>query len=108
MTLEWREHPAARAELFDALVWYDDQQPGLGERLADEFVQGVRFIREWPDAAPPYQSRGWTPPIRAKGIGHFPYRIIFVVRGREAVVVAYAHERRRPGYWRRRLGDLPR
>lgn len=106
MTFEWSEHPAARQELFDAVVWYDDQERGLGDRLADELAAGVQLIREWPDAAPLYRGRSRTPPIRAKGIDVFPYRIVYVVRDDEVIVVAYAHERRRPGYWRKRLSDI--
>ena len=56
MTLEWSEHPAARQELFDAVVWYDDQERGLGDRLADELAAGVQLMREWPDAAPLYRG----------------------------------------------------
>jgi mRNA-degrading endonuclease RelE of RelBE toxin-antitoxin system len=33
----------------------------------------------------------------------FPYRIIYEVRENELVVLAVAHDRRRPGYWRRRV-----
>jgi hypothetical protein len=32
----------------------------------------------------------------------FPFWVVFVELPGEAVVVAYAHEKRRPGYWRRR------
>ncbi len=106
MTLEWSEHPAARQELLDAVVWYDDQEHGLGYRLADELAVAVRLIRDWPDAAPLYRGRSRIPPIRAKGIDVFPYRIVYVVRDDEVIVIAYAHERRRPGYWRKRLSDI--
>ncbi len=42
----------------------------------------------------------------ARGLDGFPYRIVYFTRGDEIVVVAYAHERRRPGYWKKRLSDL--
>ncbi|MBI3461482.1 MAG: type II toxin-antitoxin system RelE/ParE family toxin [Planctomycetes bacterium] len=32
----------------------------------------------------------------------FPYRIIYEVRSDEIVILAIAHNRRRPGYWSRR------
>lgn len=32
-----------------------------------------------------------------------PYHLIFCVKDGELVVIAYAHERRRPGCWRDRL-----
>jgi hypothetical protein len=35
----------------------------------------------------------------------FPYGTVYFVRDDEVIVVAYAHERRRRGYWRDRLND---
>ena len=104
--LPWREHPAAREEYLDALAWYDDQEAGLGDRLGDDLDNGVDFIREWPDSAPLYRGRQRIPRLRRKGTDVFPYGIIYFVRDDEVIVVAYAHERRRPGYWRKRLKDL--
>lgn len=101
----WREHPAAREEYLDAVAWHDDQEPGLGERLADRLDDAVDFIRQWADAAPPYGGRRRHPIVRSKRVDGFPYRVVYFVRDAEVVVVAYAHERRRPGYWRDRLGD---
>lgn len=106
MTVRWREHPAARQEFLDALAWYDDQVPGLGGRLADAFAESIQFIREWPNAAALFPGRSRTLLVRTQGIDVFPYRIIYVVREGDVVVVAYAHERRRPGYWRERLSDV--
>ena len=104
--LPWREHPAAREEYPDALAWYDDQEAGLGDRLGDDLDNGVDFIREWPDSAPLYRGRQRNPCLRRKGTDVFPYGIIYFVRDDEIIVVAYAHERRGPGYWRQRLKDL--
>ncbi|MDR2373959.1 MAG: type II toxin-antitoxin system RelE/ParE family toxin [Bifidobacteriaceae bacterium] len=99
----WREHPAAREEYLEALVWYERQDPGLGERLAEDLDSGVDFIRKWPDAAPIYRGRRRVPLIRRKGVEVFPYGIVYFVRDGEVIIIAYAHERRRPGYWRTRL-----
>jgi len=104
--LPWREHPEAREEYLGALDWYEGREVGLGTRLADGFDSQVDFIREWPDAAPPYRGRRRIPQIRCKGVDVFPYGIIYFVRDDEVVVVAYAHEKRRPGYWRRWLREL--
>lgn len=104
--LPWREHPAARAELVDAVEWYEERRPGLGERLDTELMEHLAFARKWPDSAPLYPGRQRVPVIRRKGTDVFPYGIIYFVHDNAVVVVAYAHERRRPGYWRKRLKDL--
>ena len=41
-----REHPAARVELREAALWYDNEEAGLGEQFADEMETAVDFIRE--------------------------------------------------------------
>jgi mRNA-degrading endonuclease RelE of RelBE toxin-antitoxin system len=41
--------------------------------------------------------------LRAKRIEGFPYRVVYLVQADMVVIVAYAHEKRRPGYWRTRL-----
>lgn len=103
--LHWREHPAARAELREAALWYDREKAGLGDRLVDEIAAVVSFVREWPDAAPAYHGRR-LPSVRRKGAKTFPYGVVYFVRDDEVVVVAYAHDKRRPGYWRSRVKDL--
>lgn len=104
--LAWLEHPTARAEYVDALAWYDAQEVGLGDRLADDLDAGVDFVRAWPDAAPPYSYYQRVPLIRRKSTDVFPFSILYFIFEGLIVIVAYAHEKRRPGYWRHRLQDL--
>jgi plasmid stabilization system protein ParE len=40
--------------------------------------------------------------FRKMFLHRFPLSIVYVERGEEIVIVAVAHQRRRPGYWRRR------
>jgi len=37
----------------------------------------------------------------------FPYRLVYVEEPTRVLVLAVAHNRRRPGYWRRRLPPYP-
>lgn len=104
--LPWREHPAAREELRLAAHWYEDKDRGLGERLTSEVDDAIAFIRALPDVAPLYRGRKRLPVLRRKGIQTFPYGIIYFVRGDEVIIIAYAHAKRRPGYWRERLAAL--
>jgi hypothetical protein len=43
--------------------------------------------------------------VRRKGVSGFPYGVVYVVRAEEIVILAYAHDRRRPGYWEHRLSS---
>lgn len=41
--------------------------------------------------------------VREAFLKRFPYRVVFVELPEEIRVVALAHKRRRPGYWRHRV-----
>lgn len=59
---------------------------------------------EWnPEAWPKF--RGWDrlPVVRSRDVDMFPYRVVYFVRDGELVIVAFAHQSRRPGYWRERV-----
>lgn len=103
MTLPQREHPAARAELRAAANWYDN--PETGQELLNATLEARRDIAESPESWP--TVRGWDrePHLRRKSVAGFPYGVIYFVTSEEVVIVAYAHEKRRPGYWERRLRD---
>jgi len=41
--------------------------------------------------------------VRSKGVTDFPYRIVYFVREDLLTILAVAHSKRRPGYWRDRI-----
>jgi len=103
---DWDEHPEARAELLDALDYYQDH---ASELIAHQFlaaqIRPINLILAWPDAWPPYLDVPADPPIRQTGVGKFPYKIIFQPRKTGIWVLAYAHTSRRPGYWAHRIAN---
>lgn len=103
MKLSQREHPQARAELRTAIRWYDN--PETGQELLDAARQARRDIAAMPEAWPTVLGWEREPHLRRKGISGFPYGIIYFVTSEEIVIVAYAHAKRRPGYWEDRLAD---
>lgn len=106
MTLPERAHPAAGAEYLDALRYYE----AIRSQLADEFEASIdRAIRDiqWnPEAWARYPGWNRLPVVRTHVVTVFPYSVVYFVHDGELVIVAFAHERRRPGYWRTRLHDL--
>jgi toxin ParE1/3/4 len=103
MTLGFEFHPEARAELFADVDWYDEREFGLGER----FETAVRTAIDAAAASPESWAvwPGWErePLVRSKGVSEFPYRVVYFVVDDVLVVVAVAHAKRRPGYWRERV-----
>ena len=93
-----RQHPAATAELDEALVWYAQRNPHAAQALWREGEHARALIIDFPLAAPAI-----SPHARRLVLHGFPYNIIYCLAGEEISVVAYAHHKRRPGYWRSRL-----
>lgn len=94
-----RFHPAAAEELEAAFDWYEQQDPGLGMALANEVQRALALVRSQPEA---WSVSAFDPRARCFQLTRFPYRLIFAHDANEIVVIALAHTRRRPGYWRAR------
>lgn len=103
MTLPHHEHSEAAAELDAAVFWYESQEPGIGYTLIDRAESARQDISEWPGAAPVFVTAEDGSVIRGKAIRGYPYRIIYAATKEAILILAYAHERRKPGYWLDRL-----
>ncbi len=100
-----REHPKAVAEFDAAVRWYEEQEPGIGLRLIDRAMRAVQEISQWPHAAPRFTTAKDGTIIRSKTIHGYPYRVIYAVQPDALLILAYAHDRRKPGYWLDRLNN---
>lgn len=99
--------PVAQAELIAAAVQLERRAPGLGTALNEAVQDAVRAIGENPgmyspteDAPPGYECREFF-------IERFQYRVVYLVTGDDALVVAVVHAARRPGAWHRNLPTDP-
>lgn len=90
-------HEAAEAEINEAADFYDARIPGLGDTFLDEIERAIGRISEFPEAAPLIQGR-----VRKRSIAKFPYSLVYSVRPDEIRILAVAHQKRRPFYWRGR------
>jgi plasmid stabilization system protein ParE len=91
-------HPRASDEVAEAFVWYSEVDPEVAERFKLELDRAERLVQRSPQAWGRYlhDTRGF----RFRG---FPFVMTYIVRDERIIVVAIAHTRRRPGYWRNRL-----
>lgn len=97
-------HPDARAELLAAIRWYDDRQSGLGSRFNAMAQRTLDFVVDWPKLAPVWPGWGRIPAVRAAHLPErWPYRVVYFVGGTELWVIAVAHDKRLPGYWKNRV-----
>lgn len=90
-------HETAESELNEAADFYELASPDLGRLLIDEIQRTVGRITEFPDSAPRIHGE-----IRKRSIARFPFSVIYSVHLNEIRILAIAHQRRRPFYWRGR------
>jgi plasmid stabilization system protein ParE len=83
----------ARQELLAAWEWYEDKQPGLGDRFKEQVFKSILNIEKHPDR---YPER--TKNYREASVKIFPYLIIYRIRKRKKhiAVVSVFHTRRNP------------
>jgi len=83
-------HPHARAELRDARNWYFERSPLSVENALSRTQQA-------PNTFPlDHGTRKFV-------LQRFPFNIFYLTRQTEIVIVAVAHQKRRPGYWSDRV-----
>ena len=92
----------AREELRAAMTWYEERSPGLGRALLDEARDCFRLIHEHPGVGGPVPGVAEAVAARRVSLRRFPYMVIYLELGEEVRILAFAHMRRRPGYWRNR------
>jgi hypothetical protein len=90
-------HPAAEAELNQAVDYYDECQKGLGLEFLKEMYRTVQNILAFPDAWLPLSAS--TRRCLSK---RFPYGIVYRVVGEEVFIIAVMNLSREPDYWKSR------
>ena len=88
----------AREEVLAAARVYAAESPALAGRFLDEIDQLVQSVCEAPRL-----FRVIDPPCRRARGSTFPYALVFIDQGERIWIVAVAHLKRRPGYWKGRI-----
>jgi toxin ParE1/3/4 len=96
-------HSEATAELEEAIAYYEQRRPGLGAALLDEVQRAASLIEEFPHIGAPYKITD----CRHYVLRRFPYVLFYLELPDALWIVAVAHSRRRPGYWRHRTPEPP-
>ncbi|MBE8969291.1 type II toxin-antitoxin system RelE/ParE family toxin [Nostocales cyanobacterium LEGE 12452] len=91
-------HTEARKELDAAIAYYEAQKVGLGLDLLSEVEKVILKIQQNPHLGTPHKIEG----IRRYAIQRFPYLIFYTVLEEVIWVIAIAHGKRKPNYWKQR------
>lgn len=92
----------ARRELREAAAWYETHSLGLGRELLEAARDCFRRIEATPSTGSPAEGVRETTGARRVLLKRFPYAIVYVELEAHVRVLAFAHLRRRPGYWKNR------
>jgi len=84
----------ARRELEDAVRYYELEYSGLGHRFKEEVRKAALRIAGHPQAWS--TERG---DMRKCLLHKFPYKLMYSVEEDHILVIAVAHQHRKPDYW---------
>ncbi len=90
--------PGARRDFDDSLDWYAERSKQASVRFA-----GAVDAAPSPIAAHPKRFAAVDDLHRECPVGQFPFRIVYRVGAECIVVVAVAHAKRRPKFWKDRI-----
>lgn len=99
----FRPEPEASAELEDAAIWYNSQRPGLGVEFVEAVDAALEQIARWPQIGRVIPGVPDDVPARRFPVARFPYHIAYLDWDGVIRLLAFAHDRRRPGYWFSRI-----
>jgi plasmid stabilization system protein ParE len=84
----------ATQELEDAVRFYDFESAGLGQRFKEEVRKAAVRIAEYPQAWSIERGE-----VRKCLLHKFPYKLLYSVEEDHILVIAVAHQHRKPDYW---------
>jgi len=86
----------AQTEFDEAIGYFENEQPGLGDRFRVEVQRALIRISNFPESYQKLSRR-----TRRCLVAVFPYGIIYEHRPEinKILIVAIAHLHRKPGYW---------
>ncbi|MBS1816644.1 MAG: type II toxin-antitoxin system RelE/ParE family toxin [Acidobacteria bacterium] len=95
MTVEF--HPAAFTEAEEAQAWYLERSVLAASAFLQELSRAIQQIRQAPHRYAVAEAG-----TRKILIARFPFTIYYRHTSNVLTIVAVAHQKRRPGYWRNR------
>lgn len=90
-------HVDAEAELDAAVSFYESVTPGLGKAFVADAENAITLLKNYPDAGLNLGRK-----LRKLRLSRFPFSLIYQHEVQRILILAVAHHRRRPGYWKSR------
>lgn len=94
-----RSSQPASDEFAAAVRWYEERCVGLGAEFLDAVTDTTALIQARPEIGSPVAHDPLTQRVLVR---RCPYQVVYHVTPTQIVIVAVAHLKRRPGYWKNR------
>ena len=94
--LEYLDEAIEEAEA--AARWYAERSSSAASGFANEVDTAIAAIEQNPNAWPSYDHG-----TRHYLLRRYPFSVVYRLESERILIVAVAHGRRRPGYWKPRL-----
>ncbi len=83
-----------------AAKFYELKADGLGDDFLTEVKRALSSIQKHPNRWPVVEGN-----FRKHRVKKFPYSIAYISRDDIILIIAIAHQKRRPSYWKDRLSS---
>jgi toxin ParE1/3/4 len=91
-------HELAEIELNEAAEFYESQVAGLGKIFLSDIEHAIESIKANPESSPRILKI-----VRIRTLRRFPFKLLYSILDRTVYILAVAHHKRRPYYWRHRM-----
>ena len=103
MILDSRTHPEARAELDEAIAWFEETNITKAQQFREAYFDRLSACKTTPFM--------WREDLDISGVRSAPilgtkYRIVYTIVDSTFWVIALAHTSRKPGYWYNRVFEI--
>jgi toxin ParE1/3/4 len=103
VTLGYSIHPEATDELSAAIARYELGNVGSAPAFEAAVEDLVGRLPQWPGSGGKHRVQVPGVVVRQGRIARSPFWVVYFVEDGTLTVVAVAHERRKPGYWKDRV-----
>jgi len=90
-------HPKASEELETSSRFYEAKVIGLGNEFLDEVERMIKVLNDTPMLGIELEN-----PFRRAVLRRFPFSLIYTAEENVLWIVAVAHQKLKPGYWKAR------
>lgn len=104
MTARVRFEDEADFEYRLAGRYYEERREHLGVEFFDAVDATIDHILEHPRAGTLIPRMPPDLSVRRRAVTRFPYHVVYLATPSQIRILAIAHDRRKPGYWKDRLG----